>query len=228
MNGTRIRVVRDRAGGVDGAVQWHRNGDHPLDLVGRWRDDPLTGAPYQRIEGAVVRFYRSPDLDGDLLCRVCGQRMHDHGWIDLVRLPDRVVHPGDWVTIPDHGVGAFNHGYVEGACGDDCNNGECRTGQQHDRCTLECLNAPLTLRRFIAERLAGDTGAAAYALRGIYAMHHPSDGPDGHCDGCHASFQEEPWTPRVDDCQELRFIGFVWQDHPEYDRSWAPRSGGRA
>lgn len=105
--------------------------------------------------------------------------------------------------------------------GDECDNLECRAGLTHDRCTPDCATAPLTLRRFIAERLHGDASPAAYALRAIYAMHRPDT--DGECIGCHASYQEEAWTQNIEDCPELRLIAFVWSNHAEYQRRWEPK-----
>lgn len=70
------------------AHQWFKNGDHPLDHA--------DGRPVDW-EGAVVRYYRRPDVPGDTPCRKCGAAMHVHGWIDAI---DHVVCPGDWLT-PD-------------------------------------------------------------------------------------------------------------------------------
>lgn len=68
------------------AHQWFRNGDHP--------DDFADGATVR--EGMLVRYYRTPDLDGDRVCRHCGRTMHDHGWIDTLE-GGHVVCPGDWI-----------------------------------------------------------------------------------------------------------------------------------
>ncbi len=70
------------------ATQWHRNGDHPL-------DGPFVGEMYET-EGAVVRFYRVPKVDGQTHCRHCGAVMHDHGWIDTLE-GGHIVCPGDWI-----------------------------------------------------------------------------------------------------------------------------------
>lgn len=78
-------------------VRWLRNGDHPGDALGELLDDPMGGPPYERLEGKVVRFFRSPDYPGEEV-HECGHRWHDHGWLDL---PDggETVCPGDWVVI---------------------------------------------------------------------------------------------------------------------------------
>lgn len=47
-------------------------------------------------EGAVVRYFRRPDVEGGLACTHCGNRMHDHGWIDTLE-GGHIVCPGDWV-----------------------------------------------------------------------------------------------------------------------------------
>lgn len=107
------------------ATQWHKNGDHPNDRVGKQELDvsaladlhpelftggdevgpvPSDAPTYERLEGAVVRFYRTPDLDGQLVhgdlpdtrrpnCRAI---MHNHGWIDTME-GGHTVCPGDWI-----------------------------------------------------------------------------------------------------------------------------------
>ncbi len=77
------------------ASQWFKNGDHPDDGVGKDADDGL-GGTYQRIEGAVVRFYRHPSVPGERPCEQCGQTHHLHGWIDTLEQGHRVC-PGDWI-----------------------------------------------------------------------------------------------------------------------------------
>lgn len=77
-------------------VRWWRNGDHPHDRVS-------VGSTR---EGAVVRFFRHPDVDGatvhvDEHGGGCGRTWHDHGWIDQGE-HGLVVCPGDLVlTFPD-------------------------------------------------------------------------------------------------------------------------------
>jgi hypothetical protein len=61
---------------------WWTNGDHPDDAVGHPVVDPLTGDSYERIEGAVVRFYRHPDHHGMWRHPACGKQYDNHGWLD--------------------------------------------------------------------------------------------------------------------------------------------------
>lgn len=80
------------------AHEWFGNGDHPADNVGETLHDPLSDSDYKRCEGAIVRFFRHPDVPGISECRVdnCGRAMHDHGWIDTLEGGHRVC-PGDWI-----------------------------------------------------------------------------------------------------------------------------------
>lgn len=67
--------------------QWFKNGDHPLDYAdGRSSD----------WEGAVVRYFRHPDVSGMKVCEKCGNTMHAHGWIDTLE-GGHVVCVGDWI-----------------------------------------------------------------------------------------------------------------------------------
>ena len=92
------------------AVQWFRNGDHPKDDCFRPFED--TGKiPTEPREGKIVRYFRRPDVDGQSICKYCGQIMHVHGWIDSGyedevdpndpfydgNYSDTVVCPGDWI-----------------------------------------------------------------------------------------------------------------------------------
>jgi len=65
-------------------VQWFVNGD----VCG---EDPS-------VEGTVVRYYRSPKMDGDHVCVHCGYKMHDHGWIDSA---NKVVCPSNIIMMQD-------------------------------------------------------------------------------------------------------------------------------
>lgn len=65
-------------------VQWFKNGDHPKD------GDPNT-------EGAIVRYYRNPNVSDEELCEYCGHLLEKHGWIDQGILGDDVC-PGDWIS----------------------------------------------------------------------------------------------------------------------------------
>jgi hypothetical protein len=86
------------------AAQWFKNGDHPEDYA-EDRDGLKDGelvtfaAEYckeQAWEGAVVRYYRHPDVSGEKKCSHCGIRMHEHGWIDTLEGGHNVC-PGDWI-----------------------------------------------------------------------------------------------------------------------------------
>ena len=79
------------------ATQWFKSGDHPEES--RETFTGSDGKPFQG-EGKVVRYYRTPNLDGQTLCENshggCGNIMHDHGWIDTIE-GGHVVCPGDWI-----------------------------------------------------------------------------------------------------------------------------------
>ena len=68
------------------ATQWFKNGDHP--------DDHTVDMTLK--EGAVVRYYRSPTISGDVDCHHCQKTMHVHGWIDTLE-GGHTVCPGDWI-----------------------------------------------------------------------------------------------------------------------------------
>ena|SRR5205807_5319779 len=75
------------------AHQWFKNGDHPQDACYPITSDEGTGF---MSEGKIVRYYRTPDGDGDRLCEHCNIRMHNHGWIDTLE-GGHIVCPGDYV-----------------------------------------------------------------------------------------------------------------------------------
>lgn len=78
-------------------IVWWKNGDHPKDNV--WRRFEDTGKkPIEPREGAVVRYYRHPNVDGKFVCDDCGYTMHDHGWIDNGGDGETVC-PGSYVKI---------------------------------------------------------------------------------------------------------------------------------
>lgn len=70
------------------ATQWFKNGDHPLDCSRLANGD--------MVEGSVVRYYRDPEFSGELKCSICGNKYHDHGWIDTLE-GGHIVCPGDWI-----------------------------------------------------------------------------------------------------------------------------------
>jgi len=75
------------------AEQWFKNGDHSKDNTEIF--DGSDGKPFEG-EGKVVRYYRTPDLDGQHKCMYCNQIMHIHGWIDTLE-GGHIVCPGDWI-----------------------------------------------------------------------------------------------------------------------------------
>ena len=86
------------------ASQWFKNGDHPDDYAkdthgfenGELRTFTGAGHKAKEWEGAVVRYFRRPDVPGTQRCRVCKQQMNDHGWIDTLE-GGHIVCPGDWI-----------------------------------------------------------------------------------------------------------------------------------
>lgn len=80
------------------ATQWFKNGDHPDDACKMVCPSPGSTTQFKPFlsEGRVVRYYRTPDLDGDKMCGQCGNVMHDHGWIDTLE-GGHIVCPGDWI-----------------------------------------------------------------------------------------------------------------------------------
>ena len=79
------------------AHQWFKNGDHPEDAC-RWIWSTRPSLPPTDVltEGAVVRYFRRPDIDGKSGCTECGFTFHQHGWIDTLEGGHRVC-PGDWI-----------------------------------------------------------------------------------------------------------------------------------
>jgi hypothetical protein len=75
------------------ATRWFKNGDHPFDYTA-----DAGGAQRQMLdwEGAVVRYFRRPDVEGDTVCKHCGNTMHNHGWINTLE-GGHIVCPGDWI-----------------------------------------------------------------------------------------------------------------------------------
>ncbi|MCG7915916.1 MAG: PGDYG domain-containing protein [Candidatus Thiodiazotropha weberae] len=75
------------------ASQWFKNGDHPEDGTETFEDGEFKG---ELLEGKVVRYYRTPDFDGQDECKHCQNIMHNHGWIDTFE-GGHIVCPGDWI-----------------------------------------------------------------------------------------------------------------------------------
>jgi hypothetical protein len=77
------------------ATRWFKNGDHPKDSCRPIVPVPGDGEPYLS-EGKVVRYYRSPWVDGRNACQHCSVKMHYHGWIDTLE-GGHIVCPGDFI-----------------------------------------------------------------------------------------------------------------------------------
>lgn len=75
------------------AIQWFRNGDHPED----WPKDYPVGW-----EGKIVRYFRHPNIPGNVVCGDCDKIMHVHGWIDSGGLGHKVCQ-GDWIIKGEQG-----------------------------------------------------------------------------------------------------------------------------
>ncbi len=75
------------------ATQWWKNGDHPEDGKDVFAEGEFKG---ELLEGKVVRYYRTPECDGQVVHNRCGRIMHDHGWIDTLE-GGYIVCPSDWV-----------------------------------------------------------------------------------------------------------------------------------
>jgi hypothetical protein len=75
------------------AVQWFKNGDHPKDGKEVFIAGEFKG---QLFEGKIVRYYRTPSMDGQTPCKHCGVIMHYHGWIDTLE-GGHIVCPKDWI-----------------------------------------------------------------------------------------------------------------------------------
>lgn len=87
-------------------IQWNKNGDHPNDDV--WRPFEDTGKlPTEPREGAVIRYFRHPAVRGRRRCKLCGDIMHNHGWIEETGakmtnsyyMLDGVVCPGSLIIV---------------------------------------------------------------------------------------------------------------------------------
>ena len=86
------------------ASQWFKNGDHPLDYAkpeigfenGVLVEFSGETRKAKGWEGAIVRYYRDPDVPGVKECKHCARIMHEHGWIDTLE-GGHIVCPGDWI-----------------------------------------------------------------------------------------------------------------------------------
>ena len=75
------------------ATQWFKNGGHPQDGTETFEKGEFKG---ELLEGKTVRYYRTPDIDGQNKCKHCNDIMHNHGWIDTLE-GGHIVCPGDWI-----------------------------------------------------------------------------------------------------------------------------------
>jgi len=86
------------------ASRWFKNGDHPNDyteqreILDLGQTRVITGvvAKENGWEGAVVRYFRHPNMLGTSICKHCDLTMHVHGWIDTLE-GGHTVCPGDWI-----------------------------------------------------------------------------------------------------------------------------------
>lgn len=77
------------------ATQWFKNGDHPDDYPGG--SEPARKlAREHEWEGAIVHYFRRPDIPDDQACQHCQQIMRIHGWINT-KEGGHIVCPGDWI-----------------------------------------------------------------------------------------------------------------------------------
>ena len=75
------------------ANRWFMNGGHPEDFA---HLPHPRGEAYEKGEGQVVRYYRTPEEDGERLCEHCERSMKYHGWIDTLE-GGHIVCTGDWI-----------------------------------------------------------------------------------------------------------------------------------
>lgn len=80
------------------AQKWEKNGDHILDYTEPYTC-PETGETFtpEQIkekgwEGQFVRYYRHPEISGEMVCGHCDRKLHDHGYIERAGV---IVCPGD-------------------------------------------------------------------------------------------------------------------------------------
>lgn len=78
------------------AIKWMKNGDHPQDGTDFDEHGIL-------LEGKVIRYFRDPNVDGETICALCGERAHVHGFLDLPN-GAQIVCPGSFVVTKDDGT----------------------------------------------------------------------------------------------------------------------------
>lgn len=88
-------------------ILWKKNGDCPGD------DDRPEVARYLRNEeGAIVKFFRKPEISGLEFCPLCKNVYHNHGQVsDKIKLIDNrdvkykgMVCPGTWLIVTSSSV----------------------------------------------------------------------------------------------------------------------------
>jgi len=75
-----------------------------MENVKKYRKKPVVIEAYQwfKVEDYKqgvdrdVDYYRTPDLDGERLCKKCDTIMHEHGWIDTLE-GGHIVCISDWI-----------------------------------------------------------------------------------------------------------------------------------
>lgn len=79
------------------ATQWFKNGDHPEDGMDTFdyidRQGQVSQSP---CEGKIVRYFRHPLRNPNLICSECKRLMDKHGWIDTLE-GGHIVCPGDFI-----------------------------------------------------------------------------------------------------------------------------------
>ena len=76
------------------ATQWFKNGDHPQDGTEVFEKGKFKG---ELLEGKIVKYYRTSEIDGLKSCKLCGKILHNHGWIDTLE-GGSIVCQGDWIV----------------------------------------------------------------------------------------------------------------------------------
>lgn len=83
------------------ATQWFRNGDHPDDES--HQIDSSDGST-RLSEGKVVREFKSLNIPGDRVCRICGNIMQKHGELTNSHNDvDEIICPGDYIITDSQG-----------------------------------------------------------------------------------------------------------------------------
>ena len=73
------------------AQQWEFNGSLTWD-----NSQPISPDDPRLSEGECVRYFRHPNISGDVDCHYCQTPMHVHGWIETLE-GGHFVCPLDWI-----------------------------------------------------------------------------------------------------------------------------------